>query len=28
MLGSVPQASGDLRVVEDVEGELTEPPRE
>jgi HEAT repeat protein len=28
MLGSVPQASGDLRVVEDVSEELTEPPHE
>jgi HEAT repeat protein len=28
MLGSVPQASGDLRVVEDVQEELTEPPRD
>jgi HEAT repeat protein len=28
ILGSVPQTSGDLRVVEDVQQELTEPPRE
>jgi HEAT repeat protein len=28
MLGSVPQSAGDLRVVEDVSEELTEPPRE